>query len=103
MTAHIEHPVVSAAFQFVPVKGAADPIAVIDEIIAVIQASGCTYQVCPFETAVEGTVRQIMDLQYQILQVAQNRAGLEFLLYVKFHAAAGAHRRLHEKTDKFYQ
>ena len=33
----IDHPTVSAAFQFVPVKGATDPIAVIDDIIAIIQ------------------------------------------------------------------
>ena len=94
-------PIVSAAFQFVPVKGTTDPIAVIDDIIALIQQSGCTYQVCPFETAVEGTVEQIMTLQEKILQTAQQRTGLEFLLYVKFHAAAGEDRTLHEKTDKF--
>lgn len=92
---------VSAAFQFVPVKGAADPLAVIDDIIAVIQASGCTYVVCPFETAVEGTLPQIMALQTALLDTACARPGLEFLLYVKFHAASGEDRTLGEKTDKF--
>lgn len=97
----MNNPIVSAAFQFVPVKGTQDPLAVIDAIIAVIQKSGLVYQVCPFETAVEGTVQQIMQLQGQILDTAQHQAGLEFLLYVKFHAAAGENRTLHEKTDKF--
>ena len=93
--------IISAAFQFVPVKGAADPVAVIDDIIAVIQASGCAYTVCPFETAVEGTTAQIMALQTAILDAAGARPGLEFLLYVKFHAAAGEDRTLGQKTDKF--
>jgi len=93
--------IISAAFQFVPVRGAADPIAVIDDIIAIIQQSGCTYEVCPFETALEGTLEQIIALQKQILETAQARPGLEFLLYVKFHAAAGEDRTIHEKTDKF--
>lgn len=93
--------IVSAALQFVPVKGTPDPLAVIDSIIAIIQRSGLVYEVCPFETAVEGTVEQIMALQREILEMAQGTAGLEFLLYVKFHAAAGEDRNLHEKTDKF--
>ncbi len=93
--------IVSAALQFVPVKGTDDPLAVIDAIIALIQGSGLVYQVCPFETAVEGTVEQIMALQREILETAQGQSGLEFLLYVKFHAAAGEDRTLHEKTDKF--
>lgn len=93
--------IVSAALQFVPVKGTPEPLAVIDAIIAIIQNSGLVYQVCPFETAVEGTVDQIMALQRNILDSAQNQAGLEFLLYVKFHAAAGENRTLNEKTDKF--
>lgn len=94
--------IVSAAFQFVPVKGMQDPVALIDEIIALIQQSGLVYRVCPFETAVEGSMDKILALQHEILAVAHQRPGLEFLLYVKFHAASGENRTLDEKTGRFH-
>ncbi|MEO1645758.1 MAG: MTH1187 family thiamine-binding protein [Chloroflexota bacterium] len=46
--------IVTVSVQVVPLTD--DPYPVVDKAIAAIEASGVTYQVCPMETVLEGTL-----------------------------------------------
>ncbi len=54
------------AIQVLPRSKDHDTYALVDSAIEVIQKSGLNYIVCPFETVVEGTFDQLMDLLKQV-------------------------------------
>ena len=78
---------INAAIQLLPVEHAGNKYDLIDKAIELIKKSGLSYQVCPFETVVEGESEAV----YALLQSIQNNAlgnGCdELLLNIKIHAA----------------
>jgi len=46
---------INLALQIIPQVASERVYAVVDEAIAIIQASGVPYRVCPFETVMEGS------------------------------------------------
>ncbi len=91
---------INAAIQLLPIGAKADKYSIIDKAIALIQSSGLTYKVCPFETVVEGPSDKVYSLIRQIQDSSLNENCGEILINIKIHAAT---RDLHfsEKLEKY--
>lgn len=78
---------VNIALQILPASKAHHPYDLVDKAIEVIAASGLSYQVTPFETVMEGTYEEIMDVIKQA-QEACYAAGAESLMtYIKIQSS----------------
>lgn len=77
---------INAAIQLLPFGNDAEKYSIIDEAIHLIQSSGLSYQVCPFETVLEGEPEQIFALIENIRQSALKRCS-DVLINVKIHAS----------------
>lgn len=55
-------PIVNIAIQVIPIAKNKDLYPLVDKAIEVIQQSGVKYQVCPFETVMEGRYDQLMEI-----------------------------------------
>ena len=71
----------SANIQFIPLHSE-DPMAAVDQAIALIQSVGISYEVGPFGTSVEGNIDSINDLIHLLQKSAITK---EFLLNVQYH------------------
>lgn len=91
---------INAAIQLLPLKTDRDKIAVIDDAIALIQKSGLKYEVCPFETAVEGEANDVYALIRKVQEQTLKNGCSELLVNIKIHAAS-RDLALTEKTGKF--
>ena len=60
----------SIALQVLPLSQGTDRIAVIDQVIAYLQAQEVTMVVTPFETVLEGDFDQLMRILKEALEVA---------------------------------
>ena len=79
---------INVAIQLLPTKCTADKIELIDKAIACIKASGLKHLVCPFETVVEGTYKEIFDLVDTIRTTTLNNGCEELLVNMKMHAGS---------------
>jgi uncharacterized protein YqgV (UPF0045/DUF77 family) len=79
--------IINAAIQLVPTKTSKNKIEIIDNAIALIQSSGLKFQVCPFETVVEGTYEDVFNLINTIRKNTLKSDCDELLLNIKIHAA----------------
>ncbi len=75
----------SVALQFLPMDAASDDevCRIVDEVIAEIDASGLSYYVGPFETAVEGDLDECMDLVKRCIKVGEKAGCAESASYLK--------------------
>lgn len=75
----------SVALQFLPMDAASDDevCRIVDEVIAEIDASGLSYYVGPFETAVEGDLDECMDLVKRCIKAGEKAGCAESASYLK--------------------
>ena len=78
---------INAAIQLLPLETDEHRYAVIDRAIALIEASGLNFKVCPFETFVEGESEEVYLLIQKIQKVTLEGNCSEMLLNIKIHAA----------------
>jgi uncharacterized protein YqgV (UPF0045/DUF77 family) len=93
---------VNLAIQVLPL-GIAKEMAygIIDEAIKVIADSGLKYEVCPFETVVEGAYEDVMNLLDNV-QSACNKAGAEeVLINMKLQRSFQKNISIEDKTGKY--
>jgi uncharacterized protein (TIGR00106 family) len=94
--------IVNVAIQFLPLdKNGALSYSFIDKAIEVIQASGLKYQVCPFETVVEGNYEDIMRIIHQMHQVCYEAGAEEIISFFKIHSSKNHAVRIQDKTQKY--
>jgi uncharacterized protein YqgV (UPF0045/DUF77 family) len=77
---------INVAIQLLPTKCTADKIELIDKAIGCIKASGLKHLVCPFETVVEGTYKEIFELVNEIRTTTLKNGCEELLVNMKMHA-----------------
>jgi uncharacterized protein YqgV (UPF0045/DUF77 family) len=78
---------VNIALQVLPTSKTIHPYTLVDKAIEVIANSGLKYKVCPFETVMEGTYVEIMNVVKQA-QDACYEAGAESLMtYIKIQSS----------------
>ena len=78
---------INAAIQLLPLGASDKKYQIIDEAIELIQKSGLSYKVCPFETVVEGNSAEVYKLIQQIQESTLRQGCEELLLNIKIHAA----------------
>lgn len=92
---------VNLALQIVPQVASDKVYAVVDEAIAVIQASGVKYRVCPFETVMEGRYDELMDIVKHAQEVCFKAGAGQLLVYVKIQNNQHADVTIEDKTGKY--
>ena len=94
--------IVNLAIQVLPLDiPKEEAYCIIDEAIEAIKFSGLTYQVCPFETVIEGPYSEVITLVDSI-QEACNKAGAkEILINMKLHRGFETDLYIIDKTGKY--
>ena len=88
----------SIALQVLPLAQGIDRIAVIDQVIAYLQAQEVTMVVTPFETVLEGEFDELMRILKEALEVAGQEAD-NVLTNVKINV--GEILSIEEKLEKY--
>ncbi len=91
----------NAGIQVVPVNIVDPQYSIVDKAIAVIQQSGMAYTVTPFETVVNGTIDQILQLIAQLKKTAEEAGADELIINTRFHSKKTADNIFNSKIDKF--
>lgn len=91
---------INAAIQLLPIGVKEGKYEVIDKAIALIEESGLHYQVCPFETVVEGSADQVYTLIRLIQESTLENGCPELLINIKIHAAT-RDLAFEEKLEKY--
>jgi len=81
----MENHKINAAIQLLPLSNNIDKYKIIDEAIALIKKSELNYVVCPFETVVEGTYHEVMQLIESIKKTALQDHNEEIIISLKLH------------------
>lgn len=76
---------------------------IVDVAIQVIAGSGIRYEVCPFETVVEGTYTEVMQLVSDIQQACAAAGAEELLINMKLQHNFGRSVAIEEKVGKYRQ
>jgi uncharacterized protein YqgV (UPF0045/DUF77 family) len=93
---------INLGIQIVPIADAIKSYPIIDECIHLIQSSGITYQVTPFETVLEGEYQEIMNLTDKLYTLALAKSD-ELVINIRIHAKRGEDVFGTDKTSKFNQ
>jgi uncharacterized protein YqgV (UPF0045/DUF77 family) len=92
---------INLALQIIPKSNKEDIYTLVDKAIQVIQDSGLKYEVCPFETVMEGGYEEILQVVKKA-QVACFAAGAEELLVnIKMQVRKDGDVSIEEKTGKY--
>ncbi|MEH0158281.1 MTH1187 family thiamine-binding protein [Limibacter armeniacum] len=92
---------VNVAVQVLPSAQDKHPYDLVDKAIEVIQKSGLKYQVCPFETVIEGDYHKVMEVVKQV-QDACYEAGAESLMtYIKIQSRRDDKVTIEDKMEKY--
>ncbi len=90
------------AIQVLPLgKETKEAYAIIDQAIAQIKDSGMPHQVCPFETVVEGSLADLLELIPKIQQACHQAGGSTLLLQMKLHMSMEKDLRMEDKLAKY--
>ena len=92
---------INLALQILPSVPSEQVYAVVDEAIAVIKASGVKYRVCPFETVMEGTYEELMEVVQKAQEVCFKAGASQLLVYIKMQIRKDADVTMEEKTGKY--
>ncbi|WP_343307682.1 thiamine-binding protein [Chitinophaga niabensis] len=92
---------INLALQILPQVAADKVYAVVDEAIAVIHNSGVKYRVCPFETVMEGTYDQLMEVVKQAQEVCFKAGAGQILVFMKIQNNSGGDVSIEDKTGKY--
>ncbi|HJT72788.1 MAG TPA: thiamine-binding protein [Chitinophaga sp.] len=92
---------INLALQVLPSVPSEQVYAVVDEAIAVIQASGLKYRVCPFETVIEGTYDECMEVVRKAQEVCFKAGASQLLVYIKMQIKKDEDVSIEDKTGKY--
>ena len=92
---------INLGLQIVPKRKTTDTYSLVDEAIRVIQKSGVTYTVTPFETVMEGPQDKLMAIAQEAQEAVLAAGADEVLVYYRLQVRKGADVTMEEKTGKF--
>jgi uncharacterized protein (TIGR00106 family) len=92
---------VNVAIQVLPQSKTKKAYDLVDVAIEVIKNSGLKYQVCPFETVVEGPYKLIMEIVEKMQQVCFENGADELLVNLKIQNRKNADVTIDEKMYKY--
>ena len=91
---------VNIALQILPSSKTIHPYSLVDKAIEVIAASGLRYKVTPFETVIEGSYDQIMDIVKQAQQACYAAGADSLMTYIKIQSS-GVDVSIDDKMHKY--
>ena len=74
---------------------------IVDKAIELIKQSGLLYQVCPFETVIEGDYDEIMKLVKEVQKVCYDNGAEDMLCYLKIQSSGSKHVTIDDKMKKY--
>jgi uncharacterized protein (TIGR00106 family) len=96
----MEH-TINLALQVIPKSKTREAYDLVDEAIKIIQDSGLKYQVCPFETVIEGKYQTVMKVVEEAQEACFRKGAEELLVYIKIQRRKDAEVTIEEKTAKY--
>lgn len=94
---------INAAIQVLPQAKDRHLYEIVDEAIEEIKQSGLRYQVCPFETVVEGEFVKIMTLIGSVKDRCFKAGADDLLINIKIQARKSGGVTIEEKMHKYRQ
>lgn len=92
---------VNIALQVLPQSKTKESYAIVDKAIEVIQNSGLKYQVCPFETVMEGNYDEIMEVIKKVQEVCYSEGTEKMMTYIKIQSNSETDVTIGDKMDKY--
>jgi len=92
---------INLALQIIPKSDKQDLYTLVDKAIQVIQKSGLKYEVCPFETVMEGGYEEILDVVRNAQSACFEAGAEELLVNIKMQVRRDGDVRIEEKTGKY--
>ncbi len=92
---------VNVAIQVLPSSKSKDSYDIVDKAIKVIKASGIRYQVCPFETVLEGGYDEIMSVVKSVQEACLAYGAESMLTNLKIQLTKDKDVTIEEKTGKY--
>jgi len=93
--------IVNAALQVLPTGKNIHPYDIVDRAIETIQKSGLKYMVCPFETVVEGELKQILQLVDELHEICYKSGAESMMMYIKIQSARDKNVLIQDKMEKY--
>jgi uncharacterized protein YqgV (UPF0045/DUF77 family) len=93
--------IINLGIQIVPKSKTTDAYALVDKAIEVIQQSGVTYEVTPFETVMEGPEDQLMAIARKAQEAVLDSGAEEILVYYRMQIRKEEEVTILEKTGKY--
>ncbi len=93
--------IVNLGIQIIPKAEAASQYAIIDKAIEVVQQSGLTYVVCPFETVIEGEYSRVLEVVEAMQQACYAAGATEVLVNIRLQRRFNQAVAIAEKTGKY--
>ena len=92
---------VNIALQILPLVKGENTYPIIDRAIQTIIESGLKYQVCPFETVIEGPYDEIMILVKRVYESCFEAGAAELIANLKVHLRLGEDVTIDEKMKNY--
>ena len=92
---------INLALQIIPKSDKHDLYTLVDKAIEVIQKSGLKYEVCPFETVMEGGYEEILAVVKKAQTACFEAGAEELLINIKMQVRKDGSVTIEEKTGKY--
>lgn len=92
---------INVAIQVLPRSAKVGTYELVDKAIETIQNSGLKYQVCPFETVVEGYYDEIMTLLKEVHEVVYANGAEEMITNIKIQTSYNQDVYIEDKMNKY--
>jgi len=92
---------INLALQIIPKSDKHDLYMLVDKAIQVIQDSGLKYEVCPFETVLEGKYGEILEVVKRAQAACFEAGAEELLVNIKIQVRKDGDVSIEEKTGKY--
>lgn len=93
--------IINLGIQIVPKSKAIDSYWLVDQAIEVIQKSGVKHVVTPFETVMEGTQDELMEIAREAQQAVLDAGADEVLVYYRMQIRKDKDVSIEDKTGKY--
>lgn len=94
---------INVALQVLPQSKTKHPYSIVDKAIELIQNSGLTYKVCPFETVIEGTWSEVMSVIEKVHEVCYDNETDKMMTYIKIQTSKSEDVTIRDKMEKYEQ
>lgn len=93
---------VNLALQILPTaESDKDTYALVDSAIEVIAQSGLKYKVCPFETVIEGTYAEVMEVAEKAQEACFAAGADKMMVYLKIQRDKNREVQIEDKLEKY--